>query len=237
MFSPVKKFTLENNIPLVQPERISRELELVMPYKPDVIVTCAFGQILKQNVLDLCKYGVINVHASLLPKYRGSSPIQWAIIKGEKTTGITIAQTELGLDTGDILHAVPCDIGDTETAGELFVRLSNIGATALLEALEQIEKGTVKRTPQNHTEATHYPMLKKEDGKIDLSKDPFEIVNLVRGLNPWPMAYVSSSIGDIRVHRASVVDGKLQFDTVQPPNKRQMTYKDFINGYKHIQFN
>jgi len=236
VFSPVKKFALEHKIPLLQPERISKELKLLDPYNPDIIITCAFGQILRQNVLDYCKYGVINVHASLLPKYRGSSPIQWAIIKGEKTTGITIAQTELGLDTGDILHTVLCDIGDNETAGELFVRLANLGATALLDALEKIENGTVKRIPQDHAQATHYPMLKKEDGKIDMSKTPTEIVNLVRGLNPWPGTYFSSNIGDIRVHKASVVDGKLQLDIVQAPGKRAIPYKDFLNGHKHIRF-
>jgi len=235
--SPVKQYALDNNIPVLQPEKISNPESLrgfaeAIPRRPDIIVTCAFGQILKQNVLDYCKYGVINVHASLLPKYRGSSPIQWAIIGGEKTTGITIMQTDIGMDTGDILYMVECPIGSCETAGELFTRLSELGATALLHTLDLITDGTVKRIPQDHTQASHFPMLKKESGKIEFTKSPQEIVNFVRGLNPWPMAYFASNHGDIRVHKAGVSNGKLRFEIIQMAGGKPMTYKEFTNGRK-----
>jgi len=245
--SPVKKFAIENNIPTFQPENVSKEFNSP-PLRggtavgsdgvvdPDLLVVVAYGQILRQNVLDYCKHGAINVHASLLPKYRGSSPIQWAIINGETRTGITVQQMVLKVDAGDILYQIETDIGEHETAGDLFTRLADMGASALIETLDQIEAGTAVRTPQDHAAATHFPMLAKTDGKIDFSKPPTEIVNLVRGMNPWPMAYVSSNLGDIRVHRASVVDGKLQLDIVQPPGKRPMPYKEFINGHKHIRF-
>jgi len=237
VLSPVKKLALANKIPVLQPERISREVELLGPHKPDIIVTCAFGQILKQNVIDYCKHGVINVHASLLPKYRGASPIQWAIIKGETRTGITIAQTDIGLDTGDIIHATECDIGPKETAGELFARLSVQGAEALLTALDMIEAGTACRMPQDNSKATLAPMFKKTDGRIDFGRPAQQIINLVRGTSPWPGAYFASNIGDIKVHRASVgADGKLQLDIVQAPGKRPMPWKDFINGHKHLRF-
>jgi len=232
IFSPVKKFATQHNIPVLQPEKISKEVELLDKHKPDIIVTCAFGQILRQNVLDYCKHGVINVHASLLPKYRGSSPIQWTIINGETQTGITIMQTDIGMDTGDILYQVPCDIGETETAGELFNRLSVMGAEALLHTLDVISRNEAIPRPQNHAEATHFPMLKKESGRIDFNKSPKEIVNFVRGMNPWPCAYFKSNLGDIRVHKAGVSNGKLRFEIIQMAGGKPMTYKEFTNGRK-----
>ena len=199
----VKKFAADHKIPVLQPARISNEVYLLDKYAPDVIVTCAFGQILKQNVLDYCKHGVINVHASLLPKYRGSSPIQWAIINGERQTGVTIMQTDAGLDTGDIILQAPAKINDGETAGELFTRLSVLGAEALLKVLDQIEKGIAKNTPQNNLEATIFPMLAKEDGRIHWTQHAVVIANLVHGLNPWPVAFFMSGDVVVRVHRAT----------------------------------
>ena len=198
----VKKFATEHKIPVLQPSRISNEIHLLDRFAPDVIVTCAFGQILKQNVLDYCKNGVINVHASLLPKYRGSSPIQWSIINGERETGITIMQTDIGMDTGDVLLQEHVKIGDGETAGELFVRLSILGADALVKVLDQINNGIVKRIPQNSLEATVFPMLAKEDGRIHWTQHAVVIANLIHGLNPWPVAYFLSGECTVRVHRA-----------------------------------
>jgi len=201
-YPPVKKLALENNIPVLQPDKISKELELLDQYKPDIIVTCAFGQILRQNVLDYCKHGVINVHASLLPKYRGASPIQQAIINGETKTGVTIMQTDIGMDTGDIILAKEIDIHEDETAGELFERLSVLGASTLLEALELISSGRAVRTPQNHSKATHIPMIKKEHGKIDFSKSAKDIQNHVRGMNPWPVAFCTLNDELVRIYKA-----------------------------------
>ena len=174
----------------------------------DVIVTAAFGQILTQEILDIPELGCINVHASLLPKYRGPAPIQWAIINGETETGITTMQTERGVDTGDILLQEKVEIGPEETAGELFGRLSELGGKVLVKTLKAIEAGTVAPTPQNHDKATHYPMLKKEDGKIDFCKKAHEIKNLVRGVNPWPGAYINLGAEIIKVWDVDVVHCK-----------------------------
>ena len=169
------------------------------------MVTAAFGQILTQEILDIPKFGCINVHASLLPKYRGPAPIQWAVINGETETGITTMQTERGVDTGDILIQEKVEIGPEETAGELFHRLSELGGQVLVKTLRGIEAGTVTPTPQNHSEATHYPMLKKEDGKIDFHKKAGEIKNLVRGVNPWPGAYINLGADIIKIWDVKVV--------------------------------
>jgi len=254
-FSPVKQFGLTHGIPVLQPERISNEVHILDKYKPDIIVTCAFGQILKQNVLDYCKQGVINVHASLLPKYRGSSPIQWAIINGEKVTGVTIMQTDIGLDTGDIILSSKINIGDDETAGELFERLSVLGAEMLLDALE-----TGARTPQDHSQATQYPMLSKEKAQIDFTKTAEEIRNFVRGMNPWPVAWFEHEGEVVRVYKASAIaldsntppsghpfvskgsiscggkfvvpcaDGFVSLDVIQLPGGKVLPAKDYING-------
>lgn len=239
--SPVKQFGLTHGIPVLQPERISNEINLLDEYEPDILVTCAFGQILKKNVLDYARYGVVNVHASLLPKYRGSSPIQWAIINGEKVTGVTIMQTDTGLDTGDTILTVETKIGDDETAGDLFDRLSVLGAEALLKALGQIGAGTVKLTPQDHKKATSFPMLAKAKAKIDFAKTGEEIRNFVRGMSPWPVAWFEYEGEVIRVFKASVgegdfhvpcKDGFVTFDVIQMAGGKKLPAKDYINGRK-----
>lgn len=239
--SPVKQFGLTHGIPVLQPERISNEINLLDEYEPDILVTCAFGQILKKNVLDYARYGVVNVHASLLPKYRGSSPIQWAIINGEKVTGVTIMQTDTGLDTGDTISTVETKIGDDETAGDLFDRLSALGAKALLKALGQIGAGTVKLTPQDHKKATSFPMLAKAKAKIDFAKTGEEIRNFVRGMSPWPVAWFEYEGEVIRVFKASVgkgdfhvpcKDGFVTFDVIQMAGGKKLPAKDYINGRK-----
>jgi len=232
--SPVKQFGLTHGIPVLQPERISNELHLLDKYKPDIIVTCAFGQILKQNLLD--RYSVINVHASLLPKYRGSSPIQWAVINGEKVTGVTIMQTDVGLDTGDIILQEKIDIGEDETAGELFERLSVLGAEVLLKAIKM-----TTRTPQDHSQATQFPMLSKEKAQIDFTKTAEEIRNFVRGMNPWPVAWFEHGGEVVRVFKASVgkgdfclacKNGFVTFDIIQMAGGKVLPAKDYINGRK-----
>ena len=256
VYGAVKKMGLEHGIPVLQPERISNELHILDEYKPDIIVTCAFGQILRQNVLDYCKYGVINVHGSLLPKYRGSSPIQWAIIKGETKTGVTIMHTDIGLDTGDIILMREMDISEHEIAGELFVRMSELGATALLEALDQISAGTSSRIKQSDTgvEPSKYPMLNKDMAKIDFdAMTAVEVVNFVRGLNPWPVAWMEYKGQKVRVYKASVVqtghdgsannrelvircngDGYVRLDIIQLEGGRVLPTRDYVNGRKII---
>ena len=241
VYSSVKQFGLDNNIPVLQPAKISDNVNLLDEYKPDIIVTCAYGQILEQNVLDYCKYGVINVHGSLLPKYRGSSPIQWAVINGEKKTGITIMQTDIGLDTGDIIKTREIEIGDDETAGDVFEKLSLLGADLLLEVLGVIEAGMATKTPQDNSQATHLPMLSKEKASIDFTKSAEEIRNFVRGMNPWPVAWFEHSGEVIRVYKANVgkgdfcfpcKDGYVNFEIIQMPGGKVLPVKDYINGRK-----
>ena len=163
-FSPVKECALEYNIPVYQPEKIRLEenAKILKELKPDLMITCAFGQILSKENLDTAPLGCINVHGSLLPKYRGSSPIQWAVINGESETGITTMYTDIGVDCGDIIHQNTVKIGDNETAGELFDRLAVLGAQTLLETLKLLEENKLTRTPQDHSQSTHYPMLDKK---------------------------------------------------------------------------
>lgn len=213
-FNPVKRLAMEYAIPVLQPTKISLDLAPLLAFKPDIIVTCAFGQILRQNVLDAAPYGVINVHGSLLPHYRGAAPIQWAVINGEKETGITIAQTELGLDCGAIINQISTPIASDETAGDLFTRLPSLAVSALLQALSAIADGTATFTPQDHTQATNAPMLNKAMAKIDWQQDAVKIANLVRGLNPWPVAYFTLDGVPVKVYAATVVDGKVTAGTI-----------------------
>lgn len=220
---------------------------------PDVMVTCAFGQILSKEILDIPKYGVINIHASLLPKYRGSAPIQYSIINGDKTTGITVMQTDVGVDTGDILMQKEIEISNSETAGELFERLSSLGAEIIVSALDKIEKGEIEATRQDENLATHVKMLSKSDGLIDFSLPAIKIKNIVRGLNPWPIAYTYFGGKTLKVYKAEVIDIKgeigrvlstenglvigcgensISLLEVQLEGGKKMPIKDFMLGHK-----
>ena len=188
--SPLKVKALELGIPVLQYEKVSREgIEDIENLNPDVVVTAAFGQILSEKFLSIPKYGVLNVHASLLPKLRGSSPIQWSIINGDEQSGITIMRTVKAVDAGDILLEKSTSIGKDETAGELFDRLAILGGEAICEAISLVESGKAVFTPQDESQATHCSMIKKEDGNIDFSKSAHEIDCFVRGMTPWPSAF------------------------------------------------
>lgn len=182
--SPVKEYAIEKNIPVLQPEKISEIKETLVHLNPDLFCVVAYGKILPKDILDIPKLGSINVHGSLLPKYRGAAPIQWAVLNGEKTTGVTTMYMDEGMDTGDIILKREIDIGEDETTGELWERLSKIGGELLVETVEQIEKGTAPREKQGSV-FTMAPMLNKEMSKIDWENQTGEqIKNLVRGLNP-----------------------------------------------------
>jgi methionyl-tRNA formyltransferase len=188
---PVKRAAIELGLPVCQPEKI-RPLEVYEELKslsPDAIVIAGYGKIIPQHIIDLPRYGCINLHASLLPKYRGAAPVNWAIIRGETVTGVTTMKIDAGLDTGDILLVREASIGPDEDAVSLGRRLAEIGAPLMLETLEGLERGTITPAPQDHSRATLAPILKKEDGLIDWSLDAQQIVNRVRGLAPWPGAY------------------------------------------------
>ncbi len=262
-FSPVKKFCLSQNIPFFQYKSVSKQgFEDISNLQPDVLVTASFGQILRQNILTLAPFGVINVHASLLPNYRGSCPANWVLINGEKQTGVTIMQTALSLDTGDMLMQRAFDILPGETAGELLGRLATLGAQMLPEALDLLESGKAVFTKQNEQESSYYPMLKRETSQIDFSKSAEEIKHLCQGLNPWPVAWTVANGEVLKIYKATpqdniwgldieklccgqvakangksglVVrckDGLVLLDMVQAPNGKILPSKALLNGKK-----
>ncbi|MGN0788780.1 MAG: methionyl-tRNA formyltransferase [Christensenellales bacterium] len=253
-FSPVKQRALDLGLQVLQFQKIRDEGEEILKnLAPDVMVTCAYGQIISQSILDIPKYGVINVHASLLPLFRGSSPIQWAILTGQERTGVSIMRTALQVDSGDVLLQKSVDIGENETAGQLFDRLACLGAEALVEGLGLIESGRAVFTPQDHSKATHYPMLSKEDGKIDWSRSAKEIVCKIRGMNPWPSAYCFLGGKIFKIWSAKIADGELGIGEIKIENKtmrigcgggaiealevqlegkRRMDTASFLAGYK-----
>lgn len=187
---PVKQYAISKGIKVLQYEKIRLEgVSDIKDLKPDLMITCAFGQILSKELLDIPKFGTINIHASLLPKYRGASPIHFAILNGEKETGVTIMKTDEGIDTGDVLIKKSIKIEENENCGELFEELSNLGSDMIIDALNMIESGTAVFTKQDDKEATYSKIIKKEMAKIDWSKSNFEVVNKIRAFNPSPVAY------------------------------------------------
>ncbi len=205
--TPVKEVALEAGIPVHQPNRIreTQNLELLKSYQPDVIVVVAFGQIIPEEILKLPRYGCINVHASLLPDYRGAAPIQWAVINGEKESGVTTMRMDAGLDTGDMILQEKIPLAPKETGGSLFDKLSQTGAKLLIRTLEALENGTAQFEKQPKDSPTPYAaMLKKEMGRIEWKKDAVSIECLIRGLNPWPSAYTAYQGKTLKIWAADV---------------------------------
>ena len=205
---PVKEYALGKGLPVYQFERIRRPegVAKMKELAPDVCVTAAFGQILTQELLDIPVHGTVNVHASLLPKYRGSAPINWCVLMGETETGVTLMRTDAGIDTGDMLKSVATPIGELETAGELTERLSELGAQLLADTLPDYLEGKVAPVPQDPDQASYQPMLDKAMGEIDWTMTAREIACRVRGLNPWPCAYTDLDGGRLKVYLARPVD-------------------------------
>ncbi len=255
VFSPVKEYALTQSIPVFQPERIRRDgVEDLKALKPDLCVTAAFGQILSQEILDIPTHGTFNVHASLLPKHRGSAPIAWAIMQGDKEAGVTTMVTFRGIDNGDMLLKAATPIQSGETTAELTERLSHIGADLLIETLRQLEAGTLVRTPQNEAEMTYDPMLTKEMGIIDWAMSAQEIVNRVHGLNPWPGCSTAIPGGRLKILRAATTvgsgapgeilmadpkaglviaagEGAVSVLQLQAPGGKPMNAKDYLRGH------
>lgn len=204
--SPVKEIAVEHGIPVFQPEKvkIAENVETIVNTPCDVCVVAAFGQILPKEILDFPKYGCVNVHASLLPKYRGAAPIQWAILNGEEKTGVTIMQMGVGLDDGDILYVKELPIREEHTGGLLFDELADLGAEALIEALDKIDD--LKPTPQDESQATKVGKIQKELGHLDFSKPAGEIVRYVKGLNPWPSAFTDFNGKLLKIWWANVAE-------------------------------
>ena len=223
--SPVKEFAIKNNLKIFQPEKIKNNDEFIKELKelhPDVICVVAYGKILPKDILDIPPYGCINVHASILPKYRGAAPIQWAVLNGDKTTGVTTMYMDTGMDTGDIILKQKVEIGENETTGELWVKLSKIGGKLLVETLKQIEKGTAPREKQGE-DFSIAPMLDKKMAEIDWNNQTAEeIHNLVRGLNPIMGAYTFYNNKKIKFWKVKVLNKKEVEDLEQEISKEKI---------------
>ncbi len=209
-FSPVKTLAVERGIPVYQPVTFKdgAATELLRTLAPELLVVVAYGRILPQTFLDVAKYGSINVHGSLLPKYRGAAPIQWAVLNGDKTTGVSVQYMAAAMDAGDVIASRETEIGEFETSGELFDRLKTLGAELLVETVRKIASGDVVRVPQNEADATYTKMLHKEMCPIDWNKSPREIVKHICGLDPWPVATAELGGVSFRVFGAEYTDTK-----------------------------
>jgi methionyl-tRNA formyltransferase len=258
-FSPVKQAAESFNIPVIQPDKIKTNDELraqLASLGPDAIIVVGYGRIIPQWMLDLPRFGNLNLHASLLPKYRGAAPIQWAIALGERVTGVTTMRINAGLDTGDILLQREMTIAPDDTSETLAPRLSAIGADLMVETLHGLSAGTIAARPQEDSLATLAPILKKEDGAIDFRRPAGEIVNRLRGFQPWPGAFTTfrGKALSVRSARASGTSGQaapgsiesaadrllvqcgggasIEILELQPEGKKRMAARDFIHGYK-----
>ena len=213
LMTPVKEKALSYGIPVYQPARVKKDEEFLKTLReinPDAIVVAAFGQILPKEILELPKYGCVNIHASLLPKYRGAAPIQWAVIDGEKESGITTMMMDVGLDTGDMLDRTVIPLAEDETGGSLFEKLSRAGGPLILKTLEALENGTAVRTKQPEEGATYAGMLDKSLGNIDWTQSAAKIERLIRGLNPWPSAYTGYKGKTMKLWAADVLEGTFE---------------------------
>jgi methionyl-tRNA formyltransferase len=254
---PVKAKALEMGFPIFQPERVKalEVLERLRGDHPDVIVVVGYGQIIPQTIIDLPPHGCVNVHASLLPKYRGAAPIQWAIANGETRTGVTTMRIEKRLDAGDILLRSETEIGSGESAPDLAERLAAMGASLLIETLKGLEEGTIVARKQDDAEATYAPMLRREDGWIEWSRKAREIVNRIRGFEPWPGSYTNFRGKRLHIRKARSADGagrppgalsfsgddllvacgegtSLLVEEVQLEGKMSTSAKDFVRGQR-----
>lgn len=209
-FTPVKEKALEHNLMVSQPEKVREEafIEELERINPDVIVVVAFGQILPERILNIPRFGCINVHASLLPAYRGAAPIQWAVIDGLAESGVTTMYMEKGLDTGDIIEQSCVTLTEDETGGSLFDRLAKEGACLLISTLEKLEAGTATRSKQDDSKSSYAKMLSKDMGNLDFSKDAIVLERLIRGLNPWPSAFTRLNDKTLKVYEAKVLSEK-----------------------------
>jgi methionyl-tRNA formyltransferase len=255
--SPVKEAVLQHGYPLLQPEKVKEKTfqEQLKELLPDLFVVVAYGQILPKSVLEIPKHGSVNVHASLLPQYRGAAPIPWAILMGEKATGVTTMMMDEGMDTGDILLQNAIPIGEDETSETIHEKLVSLGAQLLLETLEKMKAGDLNPVPQDHSKASYAPPLKKENGRIDWSKEAWEIDRQVRAFNPWPGAFTQWEERLLKVCRGKIREGMskgrpgvvvwtgadfIEVDTgrglfliteLQVEGKRRMGVRDFLSGH------
>lgn len=250
----VKVCAQKHNIPVYQPETFKdgKALEIIKEYNPDVIVVAAYGKILPKSVLDLPKYGCVNIHGSLLPKYRGAAPIQQSVLNGDKVTGITTMLMDIGLDTGDILMTEETEIGENETSGELFDRLALLGGELIIKTLEELEKGSITPKKQDESLSTHTSKIDKTLCPIDFSQPAQQVHNKVRGLNPWPVATARLNGKQLKIHSTRLCsksgkpgtiislkpltvacgENSVEILELQPEGKKRMDSSAFLAGHK-----
>ena len=252
-FSPVKEVALENGIEVFQPEKIRKEYDKILNTECDIIITCAYGQIIPKVILDYPRLGCINVHASLLPKNRGGAPIHWCLIRGEEKTGVTIMYMDVGMDDGDIISQREYDIQASDNVGTLHDQLSLMGADLLMETLPLIVSGKNQRIKQNEEEVTFSYNIKREEEHLDFHKTGNEIINHIRGLNPWPVANMLVNQEEFKIYEAtfekknvdipgkvvdirkdgigiSCLDGIIYLTKIKPFGKKMMDTRDYLNG-------
>lgn len=256
-YSPVKEFALEHGIEVFQPEKIRNDYQTILDKEPDIIITCAYGQIIPKEILDYPKYKCVNIHASLLPKYRGGAPIHHAIINGDEYTGITIMYMDEKMDSGDILYQEKMPIEDTDNVGTMFNRLSILGSKMIIDVLPKIVDGSINPIKQNEEEVTYAYNISKEDEKINFNDTSINIFNKIRGLNPFPVAYsmlddkrvklYSSIVGEskktgepgeiINIYEDGIGiktnDGEIIITELQFEGKKRSSVKEYLNGIQN----
>lgn len=257
-FSPVKQLALDNDLPVFQPEKMrdGTAENIIRDLKPDILVVVAYGRILPDEILAIPQYGAINVHGSLLPKYRGAAPIQWSVLNGDKITGVSTMYLGHEMDTGDIIYTAETEIGEFETSGELFDRLMVMGAELLVRTLHDIENGTAPRTPQDHSAASYVGKIDKSISPVDFNRTPREVIKWIYGLRPWPVATMEIEGAAYRVFAAEYTENKtdkapgsiiyagkkgievacadgetVMITEIQAPGKKRMKAADFLRGH------
>ena len=259
-FTPVKEVALQHGLDVYQPKNINstESIDKIRSLEADYIVVAAYGQILKKEIIEMPRKNILNVHSSLLPKYRGAAPINWAIKNGEKKTGVTIMEIDEGLDTGDMVIWEEIEIGPEDNATIVHDQLSELGARLIVEAIVGLEEGRLEKTPQDDKESSYAPTLSREDGKIDWEETGQEIDNHIRGMTPWPSAYTNYMGESIKIHKISLGDfkkigepgeivnvddkyiyvqtgdGLIKIEQIQFPNKRKMITEDYLRGHEII---
>ncbi len=254
--SPVKKLAIEHGTPVYQPENLKdgTALKILEDIRPELIIVVAYGKLLPESILNLPKYGCINIHGSILPKYRGAAPIQWTVLNGDKTAGVTSMFLNSGMDTGDIIFTRETPVGEAETSGQLFDRLAILGGELLCDTVRAIESGHAPRTPQNEAFASYAPPLKKEQSIIDFNDTYKDILNKIRGLNPWPVAKAEIAGTQFKVFSAigksgsfgvpgtiissgqdgitvACGDGAVTITELQAPGGRRMSAGEYLRGH------
>ena len=253
-YSPVKEFAIKNNIKILQPEKIKEDYKEILDLNPDIIITCAYGQIIPKELLDYPKYGCINIHASLLPKLRGGAPIHKAIIDGYDKTGVTIMYMDEKMDSGDIIYQEEIKIENTDTAGSLFDKLSILGSNMIIKVLPSIINNTNNRIKQDEKEVTYAYNITREEEKIDFNKNTKEVYNKIRGLYPWPVGYATLEGKKVKIYKSEIGtsekngengeiiniydnalgiktnDGEIKILELQMEGKKKISVKDYLNG-------